>query len=162
MIEIRRIQPQEWIAAKRVVYRVAYVIFGSSRELEDFIAYHESIHELKDMDDIQKSYFENGGTFLAMFEDGEMICTGAIRRLDHETCELKRLWLLTEYHGQGLGYRMLRELLSIAREMGYKRVRLETDPEAQRRAWNFYKRIGFHEIPRYTNREDEVAMEMAL
>jgi putative acetyltransferase len=162
MTEIRPITPDEWMAAKRVVYRVAFVIFGRERPLEEFIAYHESIHELKDMDDIQKSYFENGGTFLGMFKDGEMICTGALRRLDDETCELKRLWLLNEYHGQGLGYRMLQELLSIARGMGYRRVWLETDPIAQSRALSFYKQAGFHEIPSYSDRGDEQAMEMNL
>ena len=162
MIEIRPIKPEEWMTAKRVVYRVAFVIFGRSRPLEEFIAYHESIHELKDMDDIQKSYFENGGTFLGMFKDGEMICTGAIRRLENEICELKRLWLLNEYHGQGLGYRMLQELLSIAKSMGYKRIRLETDPVAQSRALYFYRQIGFYEIPGYSGRTDEVAMELLL
>ena len=162
MIEIRPIKQQEWMQAKRVVYRVAYMIFRGSRPLEDFIAYHESIHELKDMDDIQKNYFENGGTFLGMFNDGEMICTGALRRLDDETCELKRLWLLTEYHGQSFGYRMLQELLSIARRMGYKRIRLETDPVAQSQALNFYRQVGFYEIPGYSDRTDEVAMEMVL
>lgn len=162
MIQIRRIEPGEWMAAKRVVYRVAYVIFGGSRPLEEFIAYHESIHELKDMDDIQRNYFENGGTFLGMFDDGEMICTGAIRRLNDETCELKRLWLLNEYHGQGLGYRMLQELLSLAKDMGYQRIRLETDPVAQSRALNFYKNFGFYEISGYSDRTDEVAMEMVL
>jgi putative acetyltransferase len=162
MIEIRPVTPDEWMTAKRVVYQVAFVIFGGSRPLEEFIAYHESIHELKDMDDIQKSYFENGGTFLGMFKDREMICTGAIRRLDDGTCELKRLWLLNEYQGKGLGYRMLQELLSIAREMEYKRIRLETDPIAQSRALNFYKQIGFYEISGYSERTDEVAMEMDL
>ena len=162
MIEIRPIQPDEWMDAKRVVYRVAFVIFGGSRPLEEFIAYHESIHELHDMDNIQKSYFENGGIFLGMFEDGEMICTGAIRRIDDETCELKRLWLLSEYHGQGLGYRMLQELLAIARKMGYKRVWLETDPVAQSRALEFYKHAGFYEIPSYSDRRDEQAMELVL
>jgi putative acetyltransferase len=162
MIEIRPIHQDEWMTAKRVVYRVAFVIFGRERPLEEFIAYHESIHELKDMDDIQKSYFENGGIFLAMFDDGAMICTGAIRQLDEETCELKRLWLLNEYHGRGLGYRMLQELLSIARVRGYKRMRLETDPIAQSRALEFYKQIGFYEIPRYTERTDDIAMEMVL
>ena len=162
MIEIRPIKTGEWMDAKRVVYRVAFVIFGRSRPLEEFISYHESIHELKDMDDIQKSYFENGGTFLGMFKDGEMICTGAVRRLDDDTCELKRLWLLNEYHGQGLGFRMLQELLSIAKEMGYKRIRLETDPVAQSRALNFYRQIGFYEIPGYSDRTDEVAMEMVI
>jgi putative acetyltransferase len=162
MIEIRPIRPDEWMQAKHVVYRVAYVIFAGTRPLEDFIAYHESIHELKDMDDIQRNYFENGGTFLGMFDNGEMICTGAIRRLDEETCELKRLWLLHEYHGQGLGYRMLQELLSIAKNRGYKRMRLETDPVAQSGALDFYKQVGFHEILGYSDRTDEVAMEMML
>lgn len=162
MIEIRRIQLHEWADAKRVVYRVAHAIFNDPRTLEDSIVYYEARHELKDMDDIQASYFENGGTFLAMFDDDKMICTGAIRKLDDDTCELKRLWLLTEYHGQRLGYRMLQELLSSARKMGYERVRLETDPDAQSRAVAFYKQIGFYEIPGYSERTDEVAMEMML
>ncbi len=162
MIEIRPIQADEWTQAKRIVYRVAHTIFNDPRTLEDSIAYFEARHELKDMDDIQENYFENGGTFLVMLDNNEMICTGAIHKLDNETCELKRLWLLHEYHGQGLGYKMLQELLSIAREMGYKRMRLETDPEAQGRALNFYKRIGFYEIPRYTERTDDIAMEIVL
>ena len=162
MIEIRPIEPDEWMDAKRIVYRVAFVIFERSRPLEEFIAYHESIHELQDMDDIQMSYFDNGGTFLGMFKDGEMICTGALRRIEYETCELKRLWLLNEYHGQGLGYRMLQELLSIARSMAYKRVRLETDPIAQSRALTFYKQAGFYEIASYSDRGDEQAMELIL
>jgi len=91
-----------------------------------------------------------------------MICTGALRRIDPETCELKRLWLLDEFHGQGLGYRMLQELLAIARDMGYKRVWLETDPIAQSRALQFYKQAGFHKIPSYSNRGDEQAMELYL
>jgi putative acetyltransferase len=162
MITIRPIQPNEWMQAKRIVYRVAHVIFNDPLALEDSIAYYEARHELKDMDDIQKDYFENGGTFLVMLDDDEMICTGAIRKLDDETCELKRLWLLNDYHGQGLGYRMLQELLSIARLRGYTRMRLETDPVAQSRALEFYRQIGFCEVPRYTDRTDDIAMEMIL
>ncbi|MEO8357463.1 MAG: GNAT family N-acetyltransferase [Chloroflexota bacterium] len=162
MIEIRLIQPDEWEDAKRVVYRVAHEIFNDQRVLEYSIAYYESRHELADMDNIQRNYFENGGTFLVMFQDGEMICTGAIRRLEDDTCELKRLWLLPGYHGQGLGYRMLQELLSFAKNTGYKRVWLQTDPEAQSRAVNFYKQIGFHEIPRYTDQTDDICMKIIL
>ena len=164
MIEIRHIRfaPNEWAAAKRVVYRVAHAIFNDPRPLEESIAYYEARHELKDMDDIQKNYFENGGIFLVMIENDQFICTGAVRKLEDDVCELKRLWLLMEYHGQGLGYRMLQELLSFAREQGYKRIRLETDPIAQTRALEFYKQIGFYEIPSYTDLGGEVAMEMVL
>jgi len=162
MIEIRRINPEEATAAKRVIYRVAHEIFSDPRPLEESIAYHESRAELKDMDDIQRNYFENGGIFLVMLDDDEPICTGAIRKLENDICELKRLWLLTPYHGNGLGYRMLQELFSIAREKGYKRIRLETDAVYQSRALDFYRRVGFYQIPRYTDRTDETAMEMLL
>ncbi len=162
MIEIRPIQPNEWNQAKRVVYRVAHIVFNDPRSLEESIAYHESRHELKDLDDIQTNYFENGGTFLAMFDGDEMICTGAIRKWNEETCELKRLWLLHTYQNQGMGYRMMRELLAAARSMGYKRMRLQTDAIAQSRAVEFYQQLGFHEIPRYTERTDDICMEMII
>ena len=162
MIEIRPIKPNETAAAKRVIYRVAHEIFNDPRSLEESIAYHESRSELKDMDDIQRNYFENGGIFLMMLDDNQPICTGAIRKLENDICELKRLWLLTPYHGKGLGYRMLQELFSFARGKGYKRIRLETDAVHQSRALDFYRRIGFYEIPRYTDRTDEIAMEMRL
>ena len=162
MIQIRRINPDEWTAAKRVVYRVALDIFKDPRPLEESMAYYEARHELEDMDDIQKNYFEDGGIFLVMFDDETLICTGAIRQWKDDICELKRLWLLPEYHGQGLGYRIMQELLAFARTQGYKKIRLETDREVQIRAQVFYKQIGFHEIPGYTDQEGEIAMEMDL
>src|SRR5262245_52786850 len=131
MIQIRRIEPDEWPAAKRIVYRVAYVIFNVKRPLEEMIDMYESKRQLEDMDDIQKNYFDNGGIFLVTTKDEEIIGTGAIRKLESDMCELKRLWLLTDYHGQGLGYRMMQELLSFARTCGYRRMRLETDAVAQ-------------------------------
>jgi len=162
MIEIRRIKPDEGPAAKRVIYRVAQDIFHDPRSLEESIAYHESRGELKDMDDIQRNYFEKGGIFLVMLDDNHLIGTGAIRQLEDDICELKRLWLLSQYHGKGLGYRMLQELFSFAREKGYKRIWLQTDAVQQSRALEFYRRLGFYEIPRYTDRTDDIAMEMSL
>lgn len=163
MINIRPIQPHEWDQAKRIVYRVAHVVFNDPRPLEQSIAYHESRHELKDMDDIQSNYFDNGGTFLVMFEDDEMICTGALRGIRDDICELKRLWLLHEHQRRGLGYQMLQHLVGIARTMGYRRMWLQTDAIAQSRALEFYRQIGFYEIPRYTDRNDEdICMEMML
>jgi ribosomal protein S18 acetylase RimI-like enzyme len=57
---------------------------------------------------------------------------------------------------------MIQELLAFAREKRYRRIRLETDRNDQRRAYNLYKRLGFYEIPRYSDNEEDVAMEMAL
>jgi putative acetyltransferase len=162
MIEIRRIKSDEATAAKRVIYRVAHEIFNDPLPLEESIAYHESHGELRDMDDIQQSYFDNGGIFLVAVEDSELIGTGAIRKLEDNVCELKRLWLLTSHHGQGLGYRMIQELFAFAREKGYKRIRLQTDAVYQSRALDFYRGVGFYEIRRHTDHTDDIAMEMCL
>lgn len=162
MIKIRRIEPHEVFLAKALIYRVAQRVFHDPRPLEESVAFYESKGTLNDMDDIQQTYFENDGIFLVMTDDEHIIGTGAIRKLDNEICELKRLWLLFEYHGKGLGYRMIQELFAFAREKGYQRIRLETDRDSQSRAFDLYKRLGFYEIPPYTEHEDEVALEMSL
>lgn len=162
MISIRRIESHEIPLAKELIYRVAHQVFQDTRTLEESIAYYESRGELHDMDDVQQTYFENQGTFFVMTDKDQMIGTGAIRRIDNSICELKRVWLLFDYHGRGLGYRMIQELLAFAREKGYRRVRLETDRDDQRRAYQLYKRLGFHEIPRYSDNEEDAAMEMIL
>ena len=162
MITIRPIKPNEVSIAKKLIYRVAHQVFQDTRPLEESIAYYEAQGQLHDMDDFQKSYSNNDGIFLVMTEDDQMIATGAVRKIDPETCELKRLWLFPEYHGQGLGYRMMRELLTFARERNYQRMRLETDRDHQKRAFDFYRRLGFYEIPRYSDNEEDVAMEIVL
>ena len=162
MIHIRRIRSEDVPAAKRVIYSVAHRLFHDTRSLEESIAALESERRLRDMDDFQRTYFDNDGIFLVITDEQQLIGTGAIRKIDNKTCELKRLWLLFEYHGSGLGYRMMQELLAFARQKGYERIRLETDRNEQSRAYNFYKRLGFYDIPRYGDHEDDVAMEMIL
>lgn len=162
LLKIRPIQPDEIPVAKQLIYEVAHRVFQDTRPLEESIAYYESRSLLQDIEDFQECYFNNDGTFLVMTDGDRIIGTGAIRKIDDEICELKRVWLLHEYHGQGLGYRMMQELLSFARQKGYARMRLETDREAQSRAFEFYKRLGFYEIPRYGQHQDEQAMEMIL
>jgi putative acetyltransferase len=162
MINIRRIEPHEIPFAKELIYRVAHHVFQDTRTLEESIAYYESRGQLHDMDDVQQTYFENEGTFLVMTDEDQIIATGAIRKIDDSICELKRVWLLFDYHGRGLGYRLIQELLAFAREKGYRRVRLETDRDDQRRAYQLYKRIGFYEIPRYSDNEEDAALEMVL
>jgi len=163
MIEIRPIQEHEIQEAKRVIFTVAYEVFREASTLEESIVKYSAQGVLSEMDDVQKNYFENGGTFLAIRDGDRIIGTGAIRFLEEGVCELKRLWLLTGYHGQGLGYRMMQELFAFAREKKYKLMRLQTDNVVQTRAIAFYRKLGFYEIPRYEGDDPEdLAMELAL
>jgi GNAT superfamily N-acetyltransferase len=163
MIQIRRIQPDEWPVAKQLVYRVIHGTFSIPRPLDQFIAEEESQKGFKDLDDIQAYYFDCHGIFLITEADGQIIGTGAIRQLEEKVCELRRVFLLFEYQSQGLGYRMIMELLRMAREFRYEKIRLETAPVHLKRANALYRRIGFYEIPRYhSTHPNDIAMELAL
>jgi len=162
MIEIRPIKPHEIPAAKRVIFKVAYEVFKEASTLEESIAKYSAQGKLSEMDDIQSNYFDNGGTFLVTVNDGQIIGTGAIRYLEEGVCELKRMWLSTDHHGRGLGYKMMQELFSRARQLGYRKMRLETDPIIQFRAVSFYRQLGFYEIPRFGDDPDDMGMEINL
>jgi putative acetyltransferase len=162
MIEIRSIQPNEVTQAKHLIYEVAFQIFHDEIPLEQGIPYYESRGELCDMDDIQGNYFDNGGVFLVMAKGEHLLGTGALRRIEDDVCELKRLWLRMEYQGQGYGYRMMQELLAFARAKGYKKMRLQTDGKFQGRAVDFYHRLGFYDIPYDGEDPNDIMMEMEL
>ena len=163
MSEIRPIRPDEWTTAKEIAHRLLHILFKDPRPLEKAIADRDAQGDLKDMDDIQKNYFDNGGVFLVITIDNQIVGMGAIRRLEEQVCELRRLWLLIEHHGKGLGYRLMMELMRYAREIGYEKMRLETAPKYLTRATAFYRRVGFYEIPPYEPiHPNDIAMEIIL
>ena len=161
MIEILPIQPDQIPAAKKVIYAVAQRIFEPGQTLEEFTAALDSEHELRDMDNYREIYTDNRGLFLVVLDDGKVVGTGAIRKLKDDEAELKRIWLLEDYHGQKIGFRMVNMLLDFARGQGYTSVYLETTVY-QKRAQVFYKKLGFQVIPSRLEDPDEISMSMPL
>ena len=146
-----------------MIYATAHAIFHDRETLEESIQYYEEKWPLPDIADFQNSYRDSGGDFLVMTEGERIIGTGALRRLEDGIAEIKRLWFLPEFQGKGLGYLMMMRLLALAREMGYHKVRLETSPAYQQRAFAFYQRLGFTVIPLYKGDEDDdIGMELSL
>ena len=161
MITIRAIREEEISAVKQIIHRVAYNIFGFDGTLEESIRYYEELDTFQDLEDVQAHFFDAVGTFLVALNDEQVIGSGALRKLDDDCAELKRMWLLEAYHGQGIGYRLIQRLIVFARQNGYARMRLQTSPE-QARALVFYRRIGFYEIPCYNDEFDEISMELMV
>lgn len=158
-VTIRRIQPGDLAAAKRMMLTVAAGIFQPDHPAATFINRYGAA--LGDVDDFQNQYGPPAGLFLVAVDGEEVIGTGAIRRLDDATAELRRMWLLPAYHGRGIGYRLATELFAFARAAGYRRVRLSTSA-VQDRAIRFYERLGFRPIPPYRDTDDEIFLELAL
>lgn len=78
-----------------------------------------------------------------------MGCIG-FRRLDDDTCELKRLYVKPEVRGKSIGRRLVVRALEDAASIGYCRVLLDTLPTLQS-AIALYKRLGFYETEKYND-----------
>jgi putative acetyltransferase len=91
---------------------------------------------------------EGRGVFLIISQDGRPVGCGALRLLDPETAELKRMYVSPEVRGQGLGRRLVAELESQARALGVRRLVLETGV-LQAAALALYQANGFQPIPLY-------------
>jgi putative acetyltransferase len=90
----------------------------------------------------------DGRLLLALYE-GELAGCVALHKLQSEICEMKRLYLRPELRGKGLGRALAENIISEARRIGYKRMRLDTVEPAMKDAVAMYRRLGFKEIAAY-------------
>ena len=72
----------------------------------------------------------------------------ALRRIDDETCEMKRLYVRDAARGSGLGRRLAEALLAEARARGFRRMLLDTLP-TMTAARSLYATLGFVETEPY-------------
>lgn len=88
--------------------------------------------------------------FLTLLDGSTVVGSAAVRHLSDNVCELKRMWLLRPYRRHGWGSQMLKQLLQIAKDRGYRYARLEVyRPSKQAPAIAFYRKFGFYEISPY-------------
>ena len=180
---IRPIRAEEGPEAKHLIYSVAHELMEPQMTLEGLIDLWEGWGYFTDLEDIQKNYFDNGGVFLVTEMYGRVIGTGAFERFkdsqvfstdgrlhtDDESlrtgegvCTVRRISLLPECRGQKLGYTMMLELIRRAREMGYSKIILWTDPIKLHRAVDFYHQLGFYNLPIEGMDADEIWLGMDI
>jgi len=88
-----------------------------------------------------------GAVLLATLDDEVVGCV-ALRPLEGDTCEMKRLYVTPEGRGHGVGRRLVAEIVDEARRIGYAAMRLDTVPSMQA-ARRLYAAFGFEPIEAY-------------
>lgn len=85
---------------------------------------------------------------------------GAFKEFDKEKAEIKRMFVLPQYRGHGIGINILRELEIWALELNYLQCILETGKK-QPEAIQLYQKAGYSRISnygQYENIENSVCM----
>jgi putative acetyltransferase len=89
-----------------------------------------------------------GAMYQVALLEGEIVGGGGIyptEGLPADTCELVKMYVLKKVRGIGLGRDLIQKSLDYAKEVGYKKVYLETMPELQQ-ALATYQKFGFKYI----------------
>ena len=89
-----------------------------------------------------------GGLFLVAWDGSAPIGGAAFKRLEPESAEVKRLYVVPEARGLGVGATLMARLEEEARSRGYSRLRLDIG-DRQPEAMGLYRRLGFVEIDDY-------------
>ena len=101
------------------------------------------------------------GVLLLCRVDAEPAGCVAVRRLNQEDCEMKRLFVRDGFRGHGCGERLARRAIQWAGRAGYRRLLLDTLP-SMGAAHRLYEQLGFKETPPYRFNPVQGARYMAL
>ena len=122
------------------------LIRGDS-EFKNYLELQNYDHETENL---EEKYGLPYGRLYIVLCDGNISGCIALRKIDSENCEMKRLYVKPEYRGKNIGALLVKNIINEAREIGYKHILLDTLPFLQT-AMEMYKRYGFYEIESYNN-----------
>ena len=94
------------------------------------------------------AYAPPGGVLLLARDGNELAGCVALRGIDAETGEMKRMFVRQKFRGSGLGRRLAAEVIEAAKQRKYRRMVLDTLPKLET-AIALYRDLGFRDIGPY-------------
>ncbi len=142
MIEIRAARPDQMDEIRALLHEY-------SRMLGVDLCFQNFEEELATLPGRYAS--PRGELLIAMSGDESAGCI-ALRQFRDEQhiCEMKRLFVRPNFRGTGLGRRLAMAIIERGREIGYKKMRLDTLPQ-QVEAHRLYESLGFYDVQPYSD-----------
>jgi GNAT superfamily N-acetyltransferase len=116
----------------------------------------------KELAGLPGDYAPPEGRLLLAECEGQLAGCVAIHKLEAGICEMKRLYLRPQFRGKGVGRALAERIISDARQIGYRRMRLDTVEPVMKDAVAMYGKLGFKEIPPYCANPIAGALYMEL
>lgn len=119
------------------------------REYEKFLGFDLCFQNFEsELASLPGDYAPPRGALLVAREAEQLLGCVALRALEHEICEMKRLYLRPEARGKGLGVELCQEIIDRARSLGYSAMRLDTVKKLDK-AIELYLSLGFEPCEPY-------------
>ncbi|MEQ1897154.1 MAG: GNAT family N-acetyltransferase [Vicinamibacterales bacterium] len=155
MIEVREAAPSDMGAVREIF--AEYMRSIAHLAASSFA--HQRVDE--ELQTLPGRYGPPGGAIVLAWEAGVSVGCAAVRPLDGAgTCELKRMYVKPAHRRTGLGRRLALAALARARDMGYRTVKLDSDP-ALLPALALYRSLGFVPTARYNQDPDPETVYLA-
>jgi putative acetyltransferase len=138
-VRIGLARSQQEIDAARILFREYAAGLGFDLAFQGFEA---------ELAALPGDYAPPRGALLLAVDSGAWAGCVALRPIDGEVCEMKRLYVRPSWRGTGLGRRLAAAILDEGSRLGYARMRLDTVP-AMQSAIALYESLGFRDIPAY-------------
>ena len=98
------------------------------------------------LNDPQKYILDKGGNVFIALQNSKPVGTCALMAIDGITCELTKMVVDPEFHGQGIGYKLGLVFIEKAKARGFARIILEGNTKMEA-SIALYRKLGFREIP---------------
>ena len=125
-------EQDHWCQARRLINA-----YASSLGLD--LSFQNFEYEL---DNLETEYASPAGAFFLAMDDGRFVGCAGLRRFSQGTGEIKRLYLVPQARGRGIGRMLAQAVIGAGRDLGYTRLLLDTLPSMQE-AQALYRSLGF-------------------
>lgn len=145
---------------KETLILVKNLFIDYSKELNVSLCFQNFDNEVSNLPGIYSR--PNGCIFLA-FYNGEAAGCVALKKLEEDVCEMKRLYVKPDFRKFGIGKLLIDRIIQESRIIGYSTMKLDTLARLKP-AIKLYNSYGFNKIvPYYENPLDNVVyMELDL
>jgi len=152
MLRIIPAKPEQDLELIRELFKEYASSLGFDLDFQDF---------KEELANLPGDYAPPDGCILLAKDKEQIAGCVALRKMDENICEMKRLYVRPEFRGKGIGRKLSVAIIDKARDIGYKYMRLDTVP-AMKQAIALYRSLGFKQIEPYRYNPIEGATFMEL
>ena len=131
-------EPDHWHHARRLLNEYANSL-GLDLSFQNFE---------RELANLESEYAPPSGAFVLAVENGQFVGCAGLRRFSDGVGEIKRLYLVPQTRGRGIGRVLAEAIVEAAQQIGYERLLLDTLP-SMTAAQSLYLSLGFKPVDAY-------------